>query len=688
MAINKVIFGGGTLIDLTGDTVTAATLKTGVTAHDKAGNQITGTFDTTTGSVHQDDDGYVVINEDDDTGIAFLPLNVTSNGTYVADSNSGYTPVTVDVTPELQNKSVTPTESAQTIVPDSGYDGLGEVSVAAISNTYVGTGIARKSASDLVVSGSTVTTPAGYFASAVGVNIQSGTLVNTVTTVGAKPTFSIDYSTGILTASYSNRGPIIPVDTPGYLTSDGMVTVTNAGSSSYQLSIQSAITITPTQATQLAVSSGMFTTGSVYVDAIPPAYVVPSGDYTISSNGYYEVPGYYGVSVDLPFYDIYKSLAFRSSIASSAAGVSEWANSLSKIAHEQFANQRFSGYLTFGSASAIETYGFASAFTNIVIGNGGNVANFIFPNVYNISTGAFANNTTIAGINCSICEQIGGTAFFSCTNLTNISFPVCSSVGQTAFEGCSNLSDIAFPSCQILSIRAFARCTKLSTISFPICENIGNNAFVNCSSLTEVSFPSCTIIGSYAFSACISLASISFPICENIGNNAFVNCSSLTEASFPSCTIIGSYAFYNCYSLASISFPICENIGHSAFVNCSSLTEANFPECTYISSSAFLGCKSLTVISFPKCASIIGHAFSSCYALESVYFLGSSVPFLSVTYAFSSTPLILSSYLGHFGSIFVRQSLLESFLSAANWNSFSLRFVGLTDEEIAALDAS
>ena len=54
MAINKVIYGGGTLIDLTTDTVTAETLKTGVTAHDKAGNQITGTFDTTTGSVHQD----------------------------------------------------------------------------------------------------------------------------------------------------------------------------------------------------------------------------------------------------------------------------------------------------------------------------------------------------------------------------------------------------------------------------------------------------------------------------------------------------------------------------------------------------------------------------------------------------------------------------------------------------------
>ena len=33
MAINKVIYGGNTLIDLTGDTVTAADVQRGVTFH-------------------------------------------------------------------------------------------------------------------------------------------------------------------------------------------------------------------------------------------------------------------------------------------------------------------------------------------------------------------------------------------------------------------------------------------------------------------------------------------------------------------------------------------------------------------------------------------------------------------------------------------------------------------------------
>lgn len=43
MAINKVIFGDTTLIDLTNDTITPSDLRPGVTAHLKDGTQITGT---------------------------------------------------------------------------------------------------------------------------------------------------------------------------------------------------------------------------------------------------------------------------------------------------------------------------------------------------------------------------------------------------------------------------------------------------------------------------------------------------------------------------------------------------------------------------------------------------------------------------------------------------------------------
>ena len=45
MAVNKVDINGATVIDLTGDSVTPATLKKGETAHNAAGEQIIGTME-------------------------------------------------------------------------------------------------------------------------------------------------------------------------------------------------------------------------------------------------------------------------------------------------------------------------------------------------------------------------------------------------------------------------------------------------------------------------------------------------------------------------------------------------------------------------------------------------------------------------------------------------------------------
>lgn len=52
MAVNKVIYDGDTLIDLSGDTVTASQMLSGATAHDKAGNPITGTYKTPSGTIN------------------------------------------------------------------------------------------------------------------------------------------------------------------------------------------------------------------------------------------------------------------------------------------------------------------------------------------------------------------------------------------------------------------------------------------------------------------------------------------------------------------------------------------------------------------------------------------------------------------------------------------------------------
>ena len=57
MAVNKVVLGDDTLIDLTADTVSADKLSKGVTAHDMTGEAIVGTMESTGGKEYTFTDG-------------------------------------------------------------------------------------------------------------------------------------------------------------------------------------------------------------------------------------------------------------------------------------------------------------------------------------------------------------------------------------------------------------------------------------------------------------------------------------------------------------------------------------------------------------------------------------------------------------------------------------------------------
>lgn len=77
MAVSKVNYGSKTLLDLTGDTVTADKLAKGTTAHDKAGTKIIGTMEASSGTSNE---VWVLNDRLSSTDVMFEGVTFTSNG--------------------------------------------------------------------------------------------------------------------------------------------------------------------------------------------------------------------------------------------------------------------------------------------------------------------------------------------------------------------------------------------------------------------------------------------------------------------------------------------------------------------------------------------------------------------------------------------------------------------------------
>lgn len=171
---SKVIFNGDVLIDLTADTITAADLASGKTAHDKSGAPITGTntYDSNTSNDTATASEILATKTAHARGTALtgtMPNNGAVSGTISTVSGEYTVPqgyhdgsgkVSISSTEQAkiiatnirqgvtilgvegtmsgqedvnaQSKTVTPSATAQTITPDTGYNYLTQVTVNAI----------------------------------------------------------------------------------------------------------------------------------------------------------------------------------------------------------------------------------------------------------------------------------------------------------------------------------------------------------------------------------------------------------------------------------------------------------------------------------------------------------------------------------------------------------------------------
>lgn len=86
-----------------------------------------------------------------------------------------------ETTYPLQEKTATPSESAQDVTPDNGKYGLSRVHINGISNEYVGSNVPRRSGIDLIADARTILVPAGYYPLATQKSVSSDYIIPTGT---------------------------------------------------------------------------------------------------------------------------------------------------------------------------------------------------------------------------------------------------------------------------------------------------------------------------------------------------------------------------------------------------------------------------------------------------------------------------------------------------------------------------
>lgn len=276
-------------------------------------------------------------------------------------------------------------------------------------------------------------------------------------------------------------------------------------------------------------------------------------------------------------------------------------------------------------------------------------------------------------------SYIASLAFYSYSTLTAVEFTNVTSIDTSAFNQCYSLRSISFPACVTLGTRAFAACYKLRDVYLPSCEVAGNMCFYSCSDLQSISLPACVLLSSGTFYGCSRLTDVYLPVCQSIGPSAFMSCNSLSFIELLECVHIKESAFFTCRSLVSISFPKAAYLAGNAFYYCDSLSDVYLPVCESVYNLAFAYCSALSTLSLPMCTDLYSQPFDRCYGLKSLYLLGESVVSLRSSNAFRSTPMIASSYLGEFGSIFVPAQLVDVYKSATNWSLYSDRITAYVE---------
>lgn len=230
--------------------------------------------------------------------------------------------------------------------------------------------------------------------------------------------------------------------------------------------------------------------------------------------------------------------------------------------------------------------------------------------------------------------------------------------------------------------------TTYGTITLPNVTKISGNAFLSVGA-EEVIMPSLANITEASAFVSAKIRRVSYPLLDRIPSSTFAICTNLSEVYLPNVSYIGTQAFSMCNNNPfSVTFgSALTSIGNGVFSSCIYLSQAVFDYLEGVPMYTFSRCTRLEMASFARASYISSAAFSSCYNLLSLYLFSTAVVSLQNASVFYSTPISTrtDSTGGVHGSIYVRESLYSSYITANNWSVYADRIVSLTDAQISAL---